>query len=196
MPDTSVMPSAPGPMPPATTNTPRQWLRWGIPVVAFVIGVGAGSAGGESDVEASPAYVTLQSELTDSQKEANDLEAQVTEAESRIRQATDAGEARLSQLTAELDGRSAQLDQREQALVAREAEAVQAPPAATPPAPAAVVPPPPAAAVPAVPAPPVPSSTYYKNCDAARADGAAPVRVGDPGYAGHLDRDGDGVGCE
>ena len=26
--------------------------------------------------------------------------------------------------------------------------------------------------------------------------GAAPVRRGDPGYARHLDRDGDGVGCE
>lgn len=39
-------------------------------------------------------------------------------------------------------------------------------------------------------------STYYKNCSAARAAGAAPVRVGDPGYGRHLDRDGDGVGCE
>ncbi|MFJ6080589.1 excalibur calcium-binding domain-containing protein [Streptomyces sp. NPDC092369] len=37
---------------------------------------------------------------------------------------------------------------------------------------------------------------YYANCAAARAAGAAPVRVGDPGYGRHLDRDGDGVGCE
>lgn len=37
---------------------------------------------------------------------------------------------------------------------------------------------------------------YFRNCDAARAAGAAPVRRGDPGYASHLDRDGDGVGCE
>lgn len=37
---------------------------------------------------------------------------------------------------------------------------------------------------------------YYKNCAAARAAGAAPVYEGDPGYAPHLDRDGDGVGCE
>ena len=37
---------------------------------------------------------------------------------------------------------------------------------------------------------------YYQNCAAARAAGAAPVHVGDPGYAPHLDRDGDGVGCE
>ncbi|MFF1441201.1 excalibur calcium-binding domain-containing protein [Streptomyces sp. NPDC058295] len=40
------------------------------------------------------------------------------------------------------------------------------------------------------------SSVYYDNCTAARAAGAAPVRVGDPGYGRHLDRDGDGVGCE
>lgn len=37
---------------------------------------------------------------------------------------------------------------------------------------------------------------YYPNCAAARAAGAAPVRVGHLGYARHLDRDGDGVGCE
>ncbi|MYR98569.1 MULTISPECIES: excalibur calcium-binding domain-containing protein [unclassified Streptomyces] len=38
--------------------------------------------------------------------------------------------------------------------------------------------------------------TYYKNCTAVRAAGAAPIRRGEPGYASHLDRDGDGVGCE
>ncbi|MFD8954824.1 excalibur calcium-binding domain-containing protein [Streptomyces xanthophaeus] len=39
-------------------------------------------------------------------------------------------------------------------------------------------------------------SVSYKNCTAARAAGAAPVRRGDPGYGRHLDRDGDGVACE
>ncbi|MBD58800.1 MAG: hypothetical protein CL808_01575 [Citromicrobium sp.] len=37
---------------------------------------------------------------------------------------------------------------------------------------------------------------FYKNCDAARAAGAAPMRVGDPGYRVNLDRDGDGIACE
>lgn len=37
---------------------------------------------------------------------------------------------------------------------------------------------------------------YYKNCDAVRAAGAAPIYAGDPGYSRKLDRDGDGVGCE
>lgn len=36
----------------------------------------------------------------------------------------------------------------------------------------------------------------FANCSAARAAGAAPVYAGDPGYGRHLDRDGDGIGCE
>lgn len=36
----------------------------------------------------------------------------------------------------------------------------------------------------------------FPNCTAARAEGAAPVRAGQPGYGRHLDRDGDGIGCE
>ncbi|MFB1100042.1 excalibur calcium-binding domain-containing protein [Terribacillus sp. JSM ZJ617] len=40
------------------------------------------------------------------------------------------------------------------------------------------------------------TSVYFDNCTAAKEAGAAPVRDGDPGYGRHLDRDGDGVGCE
>lgn len=36
----------------------------------------------------------------------------------------------------------------------------------------------------------------YANCTEVRAAGAAPVRIGQPGYGAHLDRDGDGIGCE
>lgn len=39
-------------------------------------------------------------------------------------------------------------------------------------------------------------AVYYPNCTAARAAGAAPVRIGQPGYGRHLDRDGDGKACE
>lgn len=55
-----------------------------------------------------------------------------------------------------------------------------------------------APAAPAAPASPQPlmGSVHFENCDAARAAGAAPVHRGDPGYGRHLDRDGDGVGCE
>lgn len=44
--------------------------------------------------------------------------------------------------------------------------------------------------------PPAPDHVHFENCTAARDAGAAPVHRGDPGYARHLDRDGDGVGCE
>jgi hypothetical protein len=39
-------------------------------------------------------------------------------------------------------------------------------------------------------------ATYYRNCAAVRRAGKAPIHRGEPGYARHLDRDGDGVGCE
>lgn len=44
--------------------------------------------------------------------------------------------------------------------------------------------------------PQVPSSVYYGSCAEARAAGAAPLHVGEPGYRSGLDRDGDGVACE
>lgn len=37
---------------------------------------------------------------------------------------------------------------------------------------------------------------HYPSCSAAGAVRPTPVRRGEPGYGRHLDRDGDGVGCE
>lgn len=39
-------------------------------------------------------------------------------------------------------------------------------------------------------------SVYYRNCDAARAAGAAPIYRGSPGYRREMDGDNDGVACE
>ncbi|WP_412541241.1 excalibur calcium-binding domain-containing protein [Longispora sp. K20-0274] len=63
--------------------------------------------------------------------------------------------------------------------------------------------------IPVVPSPspsPTPSPTpmattpapavSYANCDAVRAAGKAPLYRGQPGYAAHLDADGDGIACE
>lgn len=41
-----------------------------------------------------------------------------------------------------------------------------------------------------------PAGVYYRNCDAARAAGAAPIRRGQPGYRPEMDGDSDGVACE
>jgi micrococcal nuclease len=43
---------------------------------------------------------------------------------------------------------------------------------------------------------PVQDDVYFANCSAARAAGAAPISVGEPGYRSRLDRDNDGVACE
>ncbi|UVE95937.1 excalibur calcium-binding domain-containing protein [Dietzia sp. B32] len=55
---------------------------------------------------------------------------------------------------------------------------------------------PPQTYAPAPLAEPVQQATYYPNCSAARAAGAAPLYRGQPGYASKLDRDNDGVACE
>ncbi|MCX2965926.1 GmrSD restriction endonuclease domain-containing protein [Gordonia aquimaris] len=39
-------------------------------------------------------------------------------------------------------------------------------------------------------------ASYFPNCAAARAAGATPLRLGQPGYRAALDGDGDGVACE
>jgi hypothetical protein len=48
----------------------------------------------------------------------------------------------------------------------------------------------------AAPVPAAPVDVYDRNCDAARAAGAAPIFVGEPGYRPGLDRDGDGTACD
>lgn len=64
-------------------------------------------------------------------------------------------------------------------------------------APQPFVEPEPAPQPPPAPAPPPPSTgSYFENCDAARAAGAAPLYTGDPGYRAGLDRDNDGIACE
>lgn len=70
-------------------------------------------------------------------------------------------------------------------------------------APTTTVPPTTTPTTPAPTAPPTPAPTpepqnfvSYANCTEVREAGAAPIRRGQPGYAGHLDRDGDGIGCE
>lgn len=55
----------------------------------------------------------------------------------------------------------------------------------------------PLSALKSAPGTPAPgASVYYPNCKAARAAGAAPLHVGQPGYRSGLDGDGDGVACE
>jgi Tfp pilus assembly protein FimV len=192
---TSAVPGRPVPPQRAREKDRRAWLIWLLPALTLVLGIAVGASLGGEDPTTSPAYLSLESELSDSQEETSELSAEVAEARDAIRRAGAEAEARIAEQSAVVNQRALQLDQREKDLAAREAALVAAEQAAraapAPEAPVAAPAPPPA------PAPaPAPASTYYENCTAARDAGAAPVRAGDPGYASHLDRDGDGVGCE
>lgn len=44
--------------------------------------------------------------------------------------------------------------------------------------------------------PQAPAAVYYKNCDAVRAAGAAPLYANQPGFRAALDRNSNGVACE
>lgn len=57
-------------------------------------------------------------------------------------------------------------------------------------------PPPPVRTTEEPPAPDPAPDVYYKNCKEAKAAGAAPLYVGEPGYRAALDADHDGVACE
>lgn len=41
-----------------------------------------------------------------------------------------------------------------------------------------------------------PTRAFYRNCDAARAAGVAPIHAGEPGYREEMDGDSDGIACE
>jgi multidrug efflux pump subunit AcrA (membrane-fusion protein) len=216
---TPANPGFPGPTPARATQTMqlplepsaeqpagnrRRWLRWAMPLVAFVLGVGVGGAGNGTDVTTTPQYQSLQAQLDTVQDQAGELSDEVAAGQERERQAAAAAQAEIEQQTAAISQRATALDQREQDLVAREGALQAAEQAASSSRTgtsaggsssgsvssgaggASVV----------APEPQVSASASYGNCSEARAAGAAPVRVGDPGYGRHLDRDGDGVGCE
>ena len=222
-----MMPTDPGTQPTQTMQLPaqppgeqstgrRRWLRWAVPLLAFLLGACVGGVGDQTDVTSAPQYRTLQEDLQVARDEAGALGDEVAAAGEQTHAAAAAAEARLAEQTAAITQRSTVLDQREQELAAREsalraAEVARGSGAGSASSTgsssgsssgsvasgsvasgagrsAPVVEP--------EPEPEAPVGTSYDNCSAARAAGAAPVRAGDPGYGRHLDRDGDGVGCE
>ncbi|MGB3954349.1 MAG: excalibur calcium-binding domain-containing protein [Brooklawnia sp.] len=111
--------------------------------------------------------------LEEERREAERVEAERLEAERREAERVEAERLEAERREAE------RLEAERLEAERRAAELLAAPQAAPQPAPQAA-----------------PPNVYYKNCTAARAAGAAPVYIGQPGYAPHLDRDGDGIGCE
>ena len=170
----------------------------------LVLGIVWGAGAGRTDPTDSPAYLSLQSDYQTASEDRTELEQQaqsladenaelasanreLESAQSALERDQNAFERDREELEQDRDelaaslgrfkSRLADLQEREQAVEAAEAAVSVAPPASEP-------------------EPAEPAYEYYDNCTAARNAGAAPVRVGDPGYGPHLDRDGDGVGCE
>jgi len=151
-------------------------------------GVTAPSAGAEVEAEAEKEKETAnetEKELAEREAELDRVAAEVAaraDALDDLRARLDAHQARLDARKQKLDDRTANLSQRRAALDEREdrldAQAQDL------------------AAADAQDDAGSGQSVYYGNCSEARAAGAAPLYVGDPGYAGHLDGDGDGVACE
>lgn len=71
----------------------------------------------------------------------------------------------------------------------------QVPPSTTPSSSSNIPQSTPPSAIPENDSPQVPP-VYYENCSAAKRAGVSNIRVGQPGYAPHLDRDKDGIACE
>ena len=200
----------------AKRRTPRWAMNTATGVLGLILGLmfGGGDASHDELVETqaqltststelesqSALLVTAQDALTTNEERVAELELAETENAAAVVATTELAAAQVTR-TGELDTCEAELVARETAVTDRETvvtgreESVTVREAAAPaPATQNYSAPVPFAGVPAAPAPP--STTSYSNCAAVRVAGADLIRRGEPGYGGHLDRDGDGVGCE
>lgn len=197
-----------------------------IGVGAFAVGVVAGGcAPDSSELEALQSQVSnLETQLDGSDEElerihqealdaevaaGEELELAVEEAVVDLEAERDRLKEEIEEKTSELALVSADLETAleaqegvpeelvEEASVSAPAAVVTAPAPPSTPRPSQTADPAPVATqAPAPASAPVATNTYYKNCTEARNEGAAPVYKDDPGYGRHLDRDGDGIGCE
>src|SRR3712207_2129123 len=78
-------------------GTRRRWLRWVIPLVAFLLGTGVGGASNGTDVTTTPQYQSLRAELDTAQDEAGELSDEVADAQEQGRQAAAAAQAQVEQ---------------------------------------------------------------------------------------------------
>jgi peptidoglycan hydrolase CwlO-like protein len=164
----------------------------GVLVLALAFIVGTATSGGPSDkreADSGAAYDLV--DAPDFEDDGQDVRLQ------EHREALEALQAEVDALSEELAGLQAELNTRTEELDELEAQlgTTEQPPAAgseeesdDP------------AAKPPTESPETDEMTtgveFYENCDEARANGAAPVHEGDPGFGPHLDADDDGIGCE
>ncbi|HSK91829.1 MAG TPA: excalibur calcium-binding domain-containing protein [Euzebyales bacterium] len=168
-------------------NLNRKQLAGGGGVLAAAAALGLLASGGGATAEPAPAEVVVTETVTETVTEVVTEDSMAAAEVMSERARLNRVKSKLNDRKDELAALTRSLDRRQQELDDQEVAVADVPEASAP-EPAAVV---------DLPADdPEPVVQYFDNCDAARAAGAAPVRRGDPGYGGHLDRDGDGVGCE
>ncbi|WP_200330380.1 excalibur calcium-binding domain-containing protein [Leucobacter sp. L43] len=183
-----------------TSADPRKrskWLSVGVPLICSVLAFGLGSATGATGSAAERSSLAgaeqdLKSELVnanlaaaEAEELADDAEQESVDAHRELEEQVE----RTSELEAEVQAnlsRVAELASSNEVLTAQVAELE----ASSQPVQFVETP------VVEEAAPPTTTATYYENCSAARAAGASPLYASSPGYASHLDRDGDGVACE
>lgn len=161
--------------------------------VGILLGSSIGGSGAVAEVS------SLKEKVTTLESDIGEAEVVAAETDTALTQAQDDRDAALAELTettdalavaaakvADLEGAATAAQGELDARAARIAELEGQVSAQTAP----VYAPAPA------PAPAAPAIVSFENCTAVRNAGAAPIRSGDPGYGRHLDRDGDGIGCE
>jgi len=166
-----------------TQKKPRRmvplWVAVTAGVVGLVFGVMSGN-GSEETAQHTEQITELETQVAEAKKEVEETNQGLADAQTKFTE--ERAELILEAQTAAEEAQAARENAKEATQRALAAEAPSEPEVAPP---AATAPEPPAA-----------TSTYYENCTAVRDAGASPIRVGQPGYGRHLDRDGDGVGCE
>ncbi|MEH3088424.1 MAG: excalibur calcium-binding domain-containing protein [Microbacterium arborescens] len=163
-------------------------------VVGLAVGGGVGGSNAQSEIGSLKDQVaSLEGEVGEAQTVARESDAALAGARSDLDDAV----AKLAKVTGDLRAVTAQVTEMQTAATASQTELDARAARITDLEGQLSVHVAPVAAAPEQSAPVSSSgSVWFKNCTAAREAGAAPVRVGDPGYAKHLDRDGDGIGCE
>lgn len=169
------------------------WVPIVVGLAALLLGTGIGGAGSKSEIaELRVSEETLTANVAELEvTEAAAVEdlSKAVEQQAVVEEKLDSRESEIKKLKEEAEKQRKLIVELETELEAARAATAEAEAAlANSPASFAAAPPPEASSQ--------NDSVYYKNCTAARAAGAAPVYEGSPGYGRHLDRDGDGVGCE